>query len=413
MKKTIMLFLIMTMLLSAGCGKTAPQGENTSDLSSPETTSENTSPEDKASENNDSENNSAGIPAGEGENAAAEGSTAESAAQESSADSTAPEESTAESAAENTPAQGEDSPELTPDNAWVLSSVGMTIRMPASYLANRDKVFIHPSAETISGSDGTRISIVRFFLFPAAEEALNLMNESEYDAITNGIEILSVVAGMPDGKGADVLNAVLEEYGVNWNASFSEPLGNAGNYTYYECFMPSLVTQSPEPGEELVPVYDSIQKEMKDCIGKAVFSDNVGTVTFSTTDLEGNPVDSAELFAGHKVTMINLWTSWCTYCIREMPELEEIYQEYKEKGCNVVGILMDADDPGAMDEALAILEQTGVTYMTLKPTGDILDQIPAQAYPTTYFVDENGKLIGETVVGADVDRYREQLENLR
>ena len=111
--------------------------------------------------------------------------------------------------------------------------------------------------------------------------------------------------------------------------------------------------------------------------------------------------------------MINLWTSWCTYCIREMPELEEIYQEYKEKGCNVVGILMDADEPGAMDEALAILEQTGVTYMTLKPTGDILDQIPAQAYPTTYFVDENGKLIGETVVGADVDRYREQLENLR
>ncbi len=403
----------MTMLLSAGCGKTAPQGENTSDISSPETISENTSPEDKASENNDSENNSAGIPAGEGENAAAEGSTAESAAQESSADSTAPVESSAESAAENTPAQGDDSPDLTPENAWVLSSVGMTIPMPASYLANRDKVFIHPSAETISGSDGTRIPIVRFFLFPAAEEALNLMNESEYDAITNGIEILSVVAGMPDGKGADVLNAVLEEYGVNWNASFSEPLGDAGNYTYYECFMPSLVTQSPEPGEELVPVYDSIRKEMKDCLGKAVFSDNVGTVTFSTTDLEGNPVDSAELFAGHKVTMINLWTSWCTYCIREMPELEEIYQEYKEKGCNVVGILMDADDPGAMDEALAILEQTGVTYMTLKPTGDILDQIPAQAYPTTYFVDENGKLIGETVVGADVDRYREQLENLR
>ena len=34
----------------------------------------------------------------------------------------------------------------------------------------------------------------------------------------------------------------------------------------------------------------------------------IGTkLSFETTDLNGNVVSSADLFAGHKVTMINLW----------------------------------------------------------------------------------------------------------
>ena len=34
-------------------------------------------------------------------------------------------------------------------------------------------------------------------------------------------------------------------------------------------------------------------------------------ISFQTTDLDGNAVDSAELFAKNKITMINIWGTYC------------------------------------------------------------------------------------------------------
>ena len=42
-------------------------------------------------------------------------------------------------------------------------------------------------------------------------------------------------------------------------------------------------------------------------------------VAFETTDLDGNTVNSADLFAASKLTMINIWGTFCGPCISEMP----------------------------------------------------------------------------------------------
>ena len=41
--------------------------------------------------------------------------------------------------------------------------------------------------------------------------------------------------------------------------------------------------------------------------------------SFSTTDLEGNPVDES-LLAQYDLTMVNVWTTYCGYCLKEMPD---------------------------------------------------------------------------------------------
>lgn len=53
--------------------------------------------------------------------------------------------------------------------------------------------------------------------------------------------------------------------------------------------------------------------------------------TFETTDLDGNVVTSAALFAGHKVTMINIWATWCDPCKNELPELRSLPRNWPEK----------------------------------------------------------------------------------
>lgn len=135
-------------------------------------------------------------------------------------------------------------------------------------------------------------------------------------------------------------------------------------------------------------------------------------LSFSTTDFAGKETDSAELFRENTYTMVNLWTSWCIYCIREMPELEEMSKEFAEKDCGIIGIMMDGNEEEALAEGKRIAEEAGVTYPLLIPTEDMMRQLFVTAYPTTFFVDADGVLVGEPIRGMAPELYRETLEEL-
>ncbi|MDO4869735.1 MAG: TlpA disulfide reductase family protein [Bacillota bacterium] len=138
------------------------------------------------------------------------------------------------------------------------------------------------------------------------------------------------------------------------------------------------------------------------------------SVSFQTTDLEGNTVQSEDLFAKNEITMINIWGTFCGPCINEMPELEEINREYADQGVAIVGLLVDVteSDDSMLPDAQEIIEDTGVTYPSLKGWDGFEDQLPAPGVPMTYFVDSSGKLVGEPVLGADVTLYRQTLDDL-
>ena len=138
-------------------------------------------------------------------------------------------------------------------------------------------------------------------------------------------------------------------------------------------------------------------------------------VSFDSFDLDGNPVTSEDLFSQNKVTMVNIWASFCGPCINEMPELEKLYAECKEKGCGIIGVLGDAagkDDSAVIDEGKKIISDTGVTYPNVIAWEGLQNQLPFDAFPTTYFVDSKGKVIGSPIVGADVSGYTSRLRDI-
>lgn len=138
--------------------------------------------------------------------------------------------------------------------------------------------------------------------------------------------------------------------------------------------------------------------------------------SFVTRDLEGNIVDE-EILQGKKLTMINVWATFCGPCLMEMPELEALSQEMADRGVQVVGIVADGVDlnynelPDTLAQARAIAEQTGVTYPTLIPCRDLAPISGVQAFPTTYLVDEQGRQVGEVLLGArDLAHWRTIVE---
>lgn len=135
-------------------------------------------------------------------------------------------------------------------------------------------------------------------------------------------------------------------------------------------------------------------------------------ISFSTKDIDGSKVTSESLFQQADVTMINLWTSWCSPCIQELPELDALYTEYRDLGVGVVGILLDGTEDSAVESAKTYMRKAGVTYPVLLPSADMGELLNVQYVPTTLFVDGEGNLIGETVVGADLQAYRANLDKL-
>ena len=112
--------------------------------------------------------------------------------------------------------------------------------------------------------------------------------------------------------------------------------------------------------------------------------------------------------------MVNVWGTFCGPCINEMPELQKIYDSLPENA-NLIGVIADVPEgmKDGVDNANYIEKQTGVKYTNLT-LSDSLGSFARRFYavPSTIFVDKNGNIIGELVMGADIDAYVRNLQNV-
>ena len=133
---------------------------------------------------------------------------------------------------------------------------------------------------------------------------------------------------------------------------------------------------------------------------------------FSTTDMDGNKVTN-NIFADYDLTVVNFWATYCNPCIDELPELAEWKKELPDN-VNLIGLLVDVDEKGSDQYKLAekIIKETGADYQHLLATEEFDDMISdLVGVPTTFFVDSTGKIIGEPFAGADVDAYKQTVED--
>lgn len=128
---------------------------------------------------------------------------------------------------------------------------------------------------------------------------------------------------------------------------------------------------------------------------------------FETTGIDGKTY-TEKVFSDYDLTLVNCFTTWCSPCVNEMPDLDKLYQEMKEKGVGVVGMVIDSvGEDGTTDEdtvkkAQILKEKTGVTYPLMIPdAGNMNGRISGlSSFPESFFVDKDGNIVGEPIMGS-------------
>lgn len=145
--------------------------------------------------------------------------------------------------------------------------------------------------------------------------------------------------------------------------------------------------------------------------------ESVGTLLMNgvVKDLELNDVELSDYIKENKVTMINVWGTFCGPCIREMPDLGEIERKYKDQGFEIVGLTSDVCDNNGnydedvIDDAISIINDTKITYPVLVSPVELMENLKIQYVPTTFFLDSDGKLLGDPEIGSKTSDEWEEI----
>ena len=139
---------------------------------------------------------------------------------------------------------------------------------------------------------------------------------------------------------------------------------------------------------------------------------------FETKGIDGKDY-TEKVFSDYDLTLVNIFTTWCSPCVNEIPELEKLYEEMKEKGVGVVGVVLDTvGDDGKQDEetvkkAGVLQDKTKASYPFLIPDSTMMNGRlnGISAFPETFFVDKEGNIVGETYSGSHtLDEWKEIVE---
>lgn len=129
---------------------------------------------------------------------------------------------------------------------------------------------------------------------------------------------------------------------------------------------------------------------------------------FSLLDLDGNTVTLSD-FEG-RVVILNFWATWCPPCKAEIPDLIELYNEYKNKGFEMIGISLDPDGAKAVGR---FLEKYKINYTLLLGNMKVSSVYGGiDAIPTSFIINRDGYIYKKYVGYRSKDVFEKDIKTL-
>jgi len=103
-----------------------------------------------------------------------------------------------------------------------------------------------------------------------------------------------------------------------------------------------------------------------------------------------------------QVIVLNFWATWCPPCRREMSSLERLHLATADKGVLILAVNIGEDEETVFS-FMGVIDAAPTFPVLLDPDSHSLEQWKVQGLPTTYIIDQNGRVAYRAVGGREFD----------
>jgi len=131
-------------------------------------------------------------------------------------------------------------------------------------------------------------------------------------------------------------------------------------------------------------------------------------VDFQLDSMGGNQVRLSDSLG--KPVIINFWTTWCPPCKKEMPEIQKFYEDYKVE-IDVFAVNITSNEVSKSDVEKYVTSRN-FTFPILYDTEYTFRYYEVLDMPATFFIDEEGVIVGRHTGELDYEKLVEAKEKL-
>ena len=113
--------------------------------------------------------------------------------------------------------------------------------------------------------------------------------------------------------------------------------------------------------------------------------------------------------------LINFWATWCKPCVKEFPELVKLYNNYKDKGFEIVFISVDVPED-VEPKVVPFLKKQDVDFVSyynkFERPDELINYIDKNwegAIPSTYIYDKDGKLTADILGSRSYEDFEKEI----
>ena len=132
-------------------------------------------------------------------------------------------------------------------------------------------------------------------------------------------------------------------------------------------------------------------------------------IDFTQETPEGYLLSVSELVGKSKLLLIDFWASWCGPCRAENPNVVEVYNEYHEKGFDVIGVSLDMEK----ENWLKAIKDDGILWHNISDlkywNNEGAKLYGISSIPSNVLIDQNGIIIAKNLRGEDLRNKVEEI----
>ena len=130
---------------------------------------------------------------------------------------------------------------------------------------------------------------------------------------------------------------------------------------------------------------------------------------FTQETPEGTLLSLSELVGKSKLLLVDFWASWCGPCRKENPHVVAVYNEYHEKGFDVLGVSLDMKK----ENWIKAIESDGLIWHNVSDL-NYWNNAAAQDYavssiPSNVLINGDGIIIAKNLRGEDLRKKVEEI----